>query len=76
MPSTITFELHGIMFAPLQEYYGYDGKGFGWTWRKTEENNPQSWRARVELKYLHQLQNLYYILENKELAIPTVKQSS
>jgi len=69
MPSTVSYEL-GILKIATRYFYK-DGKVFGWMWEKTEENNPSSWKPKVDIEYVHQLQNLYWCLCGKELQTST-----
>lgn len=60
IPSTISFEKEMLHIAPY-------GKIYGWKFVKTEENNPNSWKPKVEIQYVHHLQNLYHSLAGEEL---------
>lgn len=64
IPSTVSFEL-GI----LNLQYSKNVKCYGWIFEKREPNNSLSWYPKVEIKYVHQLQNLYRCLCGKELEI-------
>lgn len=66
MPSTVSFEL-----APLNIQYSKNTNCYGWLFEKREENNSLSWYPKVEIKYVHSLQNLYHALTGNELTLTT-----
>ena len=62
--STVSFEKGIINF---QKYD--DNNSYGWMWEKLEENKPSSWKPKVEIKFVHQLQNLWFCLTGFELSV-------
>ena len=66
-PRTISYEFKGwSVFPPNSSCNFQDGFGFMW-YKPIKDENIES--ARVIVKHVHQLQNLYFALTNEELEI-------
>lgn len=56
MPSTLSYELPNFTLAPLRSHGSYDCDGYGFSWRKMEENKPSSLKAIFEFVYKDELE--------------------
>lgn len=67
MPRTVSYELAGkIHIFPANSFCDFEGFGFLHYKLSNFENNKDE-SARFKFKYLHQLQNIYYLATSEEL---------
>lgn len=67
LPRTISYELNGWSIFPPNSFCDFQ-EGFGFMWYKPfKDESVES--ARVIIKYVHQLQNLYVALTGEELQL-------
>jgi hypothetical protein len=64
IPRTLSYEMDWIRIFPSNSFC--DFKGYGFMYYKPNENETTE-SAIVIIKYVHQLQNLYYALTGQEL---------
>lgn len=62
-PRTISYEFKGWSVFPPNSFCDFKN-GFGFMWYKKDDNIES---ARVVIKHVHQLQNLYFVLTGEDL---------